>query len=93
MKQYPAFYDAGASKRIKLAGTLGPRQGLVRPPLAQQPPSVSDVSTSIVRVQLQGPLVFRLGVAPLPLFLIYPCQQDVWFGKLRIQFNRLFGLR
>src|SRR3954447_9190585 len=70
---------ASASKRIKFAGTLDPRQGLVRSPLAQQPFSVSDVSTSIVRVQLQSPLEFRFGVAPLPLFLIYPCKEDVWF--------------
>ena len=83
--------DASASKRIKFAGTLDPRQGLIRPPLAQQPLSVSDVSTSIVRVQLQSPFEFRFGVAPLPLFLIYPCKQDVWFRKVRIQFNCFSG--
>ena len=76
-----------ASKRIEFAGTLDPRQGFVHPPLAHQPCSVADVSTSIVRVQLQSPLEFRFGVAPLPLFLIYPCKQDVGFCKVRIQFN------
>ena len=94
MKQYPALGDAreskqvtGVSNRIKVAGTLGPRQGLVRAALAHQPFSVPDVSTSIVRVQLQSPLEFRFGVGPLPLFLIYRCKQDVWFRKVRIQFN------
>src|SRR5208283_5058424 len=95
MKQNEAIGDRNASnrsnpsasERIKFAGTLDPLQGFVRPPLAQQPLSVPDVSTSIVRVQLQSPLEFRFGVAPLPLFLIYPCKQDVWFRKVRIQFN------
>jgi len=98
VKQYPAPCDARHSKqilsvsqRIKVAGTLGPCQGLVRPPLAHQPLRVSDVRTSIVRIQLQTPLEFRFRVAPLPLFLIHRCKQDVWCRKVRIQFNRFLG--
>src|SRR5579871_2484621 len=44
--------DACASKRIELAGTPDPCQGLVRPPLTEKPLRVPYVSTSIVRVQL-----------------------------------------
>src|SRR5436309_489566 len=89
MKQYEATNSARASKRIKLVGTLGPRQGLVRPPLAQEPHRESFMRFSIIRVQLQGPLVFRLGVAPLPLSPICIRQQDTWFSKLWIQFQCL----
>ena len=89
VKKYEAIRSAGASKRIKLVGTLGPPNGLVRPPLAQEPHRKVFVRPGIVRVQLQGPLVFRLGLAPLPLSLICLSQQDMWFGKLWIQFKRL----
>src|SRR5439155_15347776 len=76
-------------KRIKLGGTLGAGQGLVRPALAEEPHRESFMRFSIVRVQLQSPLEFSFGLAPLPLSQICICQQDTWFSKLWIQFQCL----
>jgi hypothetical protein len=35
----------------------------------------------VVWIQLERPLVLRLSLSPLPLFLLNACQQDMGFGK------------
>src|SRR4029077_20054071 len=74
---------------VEFATARGPRQGLPRSPLAQQPMCKSNVRGSVIRLQIERPLVLRLGVAPVPLLLVDVRQQDMRFGQPRIQFQRL----
>ena len=52
--------------------------------LAQQPSREFEVRASVIGVQLESALVCGLGVAPLPLFLIYISQQVMCSRNRRI---------
>src|SRR6202047_3221802 len=91
LEQNPPDANAGISKRIQLTRASGPGERLVRAPLAEQPVRKSKVRYGVVRFQLEGLLVFSLGITPLPSFLVYACQEDVRFGKAWIQFQCLPG--
>src|SRR5207249_6072611 len=78
-------------KRVVLAGTLRPGHRVLRAPLTQEPVSVFDVRTGIVRAQLQSQLVFSFGLRPLPLCPLHSCQQVVRFSQLRIKLQCLPG--
>src|SRR5689334_556017 len=43
------------------------------------------MSSGIVRINLERASEFRFGFGPLPLLLVRGCQQDVRFGKFRVQ--------
>jgi hypothetical protein len=86
-EQNPPDGIAGIPKRVQVTGPPGPSQSLLRTPLAQQPASESEVRSRVARVQFQGRCRYSaFGLAPLPLLLQRICQQDVRFGKLRIEF-------
>src|SRR5580698_7837844 len=84
VQQSPRDGMARSSKRVKIAGTAGPRQRLLHTSMAQQPVRESVVRSSVVRIQIEGALVFSLGLGPLPLSHIYVGQQDMRVGEIRI---------
>src|ERR1700722_4985508 len=84
VQQSPCDGMAGSSERVKIAGTMGPRQRLLHTSMAQQPVRESVVSSSVVRIQIEGALVFSLGLGPLPLSHVDVCQLNVCVGELGI---------
>src|SRR5207245_4255973 len=79
------------TERFKFSGAPGPCQRLFCASLKQQPARKCEVRRGVVRIQLEGQLVFALGIAPLPFYLMQIAHQGMCPGKLWIQFQRLSG--
>ena len=69
-KQSLAEISARNLDGIEFATARSPRQGLLCSPLAQQPMCKSNVSSGVVRVQVERPVVLSFSIAPVPLFLV-----------------------
>ena len=81
----------GISKRVELAGAPSPGQCFVHTSLAQQPAGSPPCAAASLGFNSSARLYPASASAQLPLLLLYVCQQDVRFGKFRIQFQRLWA--
>src|SRR5262249_48347490 len=89
LKKNPANANATTPERVQLASATGPGQRLIQSSVRRQPVSISEVRGRIVGIQSKGLFEFGLRLSPLELILQDVAEQDVCFGKLRIQFQRL----
>src|SRR5438270_3056641 len=79
VEQNPSNVMAGNTEWVQFASTAGPGLRLRSAALAQQPSREFEVRPGVVGIQLESALVCGLGVAPLPLLLIYMGQQVMCF--------------
>src|ERR1700761_5080654 len=88
-KQNPTDLRAGSANRIKFASTARPCEPLLDTSPAHKPAGEPKLRSRVTRLQVERHPIFGFRFAPRPLTLIYLCQQDMCFGELRIQFQRL----